>query len=296
MLLKRGSACTGLAFRRQQRPIHKPPSDSDHFRARPVKQSVSAAAADSKRTAVVSGTGTFNGIGRACVREFLKQGYVVVGLDMNPPEDVEADEVLQQFQGSHHFLEVDVSEEASVKNAVGAARQFFGDQVHCVVNNAGLAIPSMPDDPAEKVAAFRKFLAVNLEGAFILAEACIPFMPARQSSIIHISSIRSKFAEPNTEGYTSSKAGMLGLTRAQAVSLDKKVRVNTVMPGYIDTPGSAGEITQDQHDWHLVGRAGHPQDIAHAVVFLADEEKAGFIDGCELMIDGGVSAKLVYPD
>lgn len=59
----------------------------------------------------------------------VQQGYVVVGLDMNPPEDVEADEVLQQFQGSHHFLEVDVSEEASVKNAVGAARQFFGDQV-----------------------------------------------------------------------------------------------------------------------------------------------------------------------
>ncbi|KAK9821047.1 hypothetical protein WJX74_005667 [Apatococcus lobatus] len=266
------------------------------FRASRTSKGLVTCLANNSKTAVVSGTGTFDGIGRACVREFLKQGYKVVGLDVNDPEDEQKDQVLQQHQGSYQLLKADLSKEGDVKDAISTATDFFGKQVNCIVNNAGLAIPVMAEDPSERIASYRKFLAVNLEGAFILAEACIPFMPAGHSSIINISSIRGKLAEPNTEGYTSSKAGMLGLTRAQAVSLDKKVRVNCVMPGWIDTPGSSAEITQDKHDWHLVGRAGDPRDIAHAVIFLADDEKAGFISGQELMVDGGVSAKLVYPE
>ena len=87
-----------------------------------------------------------------------------------------------------------------------------------------------------------------------------PFGP-KHITVVHRPISASPWAQlsvSHLQGYTSSKAGMLGLTRAQAVSLDKKVRVNTVMPGYIDTPGSAGEITQDQHDWHLVGEPARP--------------------------------------
>lgn len=93
----------------------------------------------------------------------------------------------------------------------------------------------------------------------------------------------------------SAKSGMRGLARCQAVTLDKHARVNTVLPGWIDTPGSSAEITQDKHDWHLVGRAGSNVDIAQAILFFADEERSGFITGQELMVDGGVSSKLVYP-
>ncbi|KAK9843057.1 hypothetical protein WJX74_006354 [Apatococcus lobatus] len=209
-------------------------------------------------TAVISGTANTDGIGRACVREFLQAGYRVVGLDINPPQDEGDDEILSRFKSQYKMLETDVSEEESVRASVEEACEFLGGQITSLVNNAGIALSGMSEEPGQRVASFKKFISVNLVGMFIVSEACLPFMPDGQSSIVNISSIQATSSWPNTEGYASAKSGILGLTRAQAVSLDKKVRVNTVLPGWIVTPGSQARLTQDIHDWHLTGLPPSP--------------------------------------
>ena len=101
-------------------------------------------------------------------------------------------------------------------------------------------------------------------------------------------------SEPNTEAYSASKGGLLGLTHALSVSLAGKVRVNSILPGWIDTTG--GELlTQADHCFHPAGRVGRPEDVAEMCVFLAGPQ-AGFITGQEFVVDGGVTKKMIYPE
>ncbi|KAK9867558.1 hypothetical protein WJX84_010858 [Apatococcus fuscideae] len=190
----------------------------------------------------------------------------------------------------------DISDENSVKAAIQEGSAFLNKSINCLVNNAGIAQPFLEGTQLQRIQSWQNFISTNLSGAFMMSEACLPFMPHGDASIVHISSVRAHFAEPNSEGYGSAKAGLIGLTRAQAVSLAKHVRVNTVLPGWIDTSGGSMEVTDEDKEWHPVGRIGRPEDIAEAVLFLADSSKAGFITGQELSICGGVTAKLVYPE
>ena len=122
------------------------------------------------------------------------------------------------------------------------------------------------------------------------------------------------------QGYTAAKAGLCGLTRAQAVTLgtpEKRIRVNSILPGWVDNTGGQLAVSEEDRDWHLVGarrcccrpqsragfttrmcagRLGEPADIAEAALFLADPKRSGFITGQALTVDGGVSVKLVYPE
>jgi NAD(P)-dependent dehydrogenase (short-subunit alcohol dehydrogenase family) len=103
-------------------------------------------------------------------------------------------------------------------------------------------------------------------------------------------------SEPNTEAYSASKAGLLGLTNALSQSLAGKVRVNAILPGWIDTSEDDGaDITRKDHAFHPVGRVGKPEDVAEMCVFLAGPN-AGFITGQEFVIDGGVTKKMIYPE
>ena len=116
------------------------------------------------------------------------------------------------------------------------------------------------------------------------------------SSIINISSTRALMSEPHTEAYSACKAGLLGLTHSLSQSLsDRGIRVNAVLPGWIDTIGGVGLLPED-HAWHAVGRVGVPEDVAEMVAFLANSSTAGFITGQEFVVDGGVTKKMVYPE
>lgn len=116
-------------------------------------------------------------------------------------------------------------------------------------------------------------------------------------SIIHISSIRAIRSEKDTsqEGYAAAKAGLLGLTHSQAASLGcVGVRVNAILPGYIDT--GFHPVTEADHRHHWVGRVGSPRDIACLSLFLADPDKSGFLTGQHFGVDGGISSCMVYPE
>lgn len=120
-------------------------------------------------------------------------------------------------------------------------------------------------------------------------------------AMINIASTRALQSEPNTEAYAASKGGVLALTHALAVSLGPdRIRVNAVSPGWIDVTEwkkaalrKAAHLTEADHAQHPVGRVGHPDDIASACVFLASDE-AGFVTGQNLVIDGGMTVKMIY--
>ncbi|KAK9821009.1 hypothetical protein WJX74_000516 [Apatococcus lobatus] len=248
------------------------------------------------KTAVVSGTGTRHGLGRGILHAFLQEGWRCVGIDISQHQEEQTDPVLQAHQQQYKFIQADISDEKQVQTAIQEASSFLQRSINCLVNNAGIAQPYLEGNHSQRIQSWQNYIATNLSGAFLMSEACLPFMPHGDASIVHISSVRAHFSEPNSEGYGSAKAGLIGLTRAQAVSLAQHARVNAILPGWIDTSGGSMELTKQDTDWHPVGRIGAPKDIAQAVLFLADSSKAGFITGQELTIDGGVTAKLVYPE
>lgn len=152
-------------------------------------------------------------------------------------------------------------------------------------------------------------LAVGLTAPFILSRLCIPLLtspPSQPGCIIHISSTRAHQSEANHEAYSAIKAGLIGLTQSMSVSLGSKykIRVNAISPGWIhvdDECGAGDEegrrwedgLTERDHEWHSVGRVGKVEDIGKAVEFLVTSE---FVTGTEIVVDGGVSRKMVYPE
>ncbi|PSC74545.1 oxidoreductase isoform B [Micractinium conductrix] len=253
-----------------------------------------AAVAPPLKTAVVTGTASPAGIGRACARAFVRAGYQVLGVDKMRLQDSEPDEALVA-RYKHTMLDISRPEEAGFVPA--ACEKNFGSQtVHVLINNAGIADPHMPTQAEAAVQHWRVVIDTNLTGAFLMSLNVLPHMPAGQAAIVHVSATRAHQSEPHTEAYAAAKAGLLGLAHAQAVSLARKVRVNTVLPGWIDTSGDPSSLSAADHAWHPAGRVGRPEDVAQLCLFLADGERAGFITGQEFVVDGGVSKKMVYPE
>ena len=215
-------------------------------------------------------TGGAHGIGRAIADAFLREGATVHIIDIQPGDwfvgDVSRKEDLERFA-------------ASVIEKSG--------HVDVLVNNALPLMKGMDDCTWEE---FSYALAVGVIAPFYLTKLLMPhFAPG--ASVINISSSRDRMSQPQTESYTAAKGGIAALTHALAVSLSGKARVNSISPGWIDTTGST--ITGPDAAQQPVGRVGKPEDIAEAVLFLCSE-KAGFITGENLCIDGGMTRLMIY--
>ena len=222
----------------------------------------------SGKVAVV--TGGARGIGRAIADAFIREGAVVHIIDKQPGNwfvgDVSDPETLERFA-------------ASVIEKSG--------HVDCLVNNA---LPVMKGIDECSWEDFSYALAVGVTAPFYLTKLLMPYF-APGASVINIASSRDRMSQPQTESYTAAKGGIAALTHAMAVSLAGKVRVNSISPGWIDTTGS--EITGADALQQPVGRVGKPEDIAEAVLFLCSE-KAGFITGENVCIDGGMTKLMIY--
>ena len=215
-------------------------------------------------------TGGAHGIGRAIADAFLREGATVHIIDIQPGDwfvgDVSRKEDLERFA-------------ASVIEKSG--------HVDVLVNNALPLMKGMDDCTWEE---FSYALAVGVIAPFYLTKLLMPhFAPG--ASVINISSSRDRMSQPQTESYTAAKGGIAALTHALAASLSGKARVNSISPGWIDTTGST--ITGPDAAQQPVGRVGRPEDIAEAVLFLCSE-KAGFITGENLCIDGGMTRLMIY--
>ncbi len=223
-------------------------------------------------------TGGARGIGLGIAQRLSRLGYAVAIADVIPSETE-----------SFYAVRCDVSREASVRACVRRVLRRFG-RLDALVNNAGLSDPA--DPPVERLALARwnRRIAVNLTGPLLMAKHCVPHLRRTGGAIVNIASTRALQSEPDTEAYAASKAGLVGLTHALAMSLGPRVRVNCVSPGWI---AKAPVRRRKDHAQHPAGRVGAPQDVAALVAYLISDA-AGFVTGQNFIIDGGMTRKMIY--
>ena len=219
---------------------------------------------------VVIVTGGANGIGRCIADEFRSQGAIV--------------HVIDKQEGEHFVGDISKKEvlEAFANDILSKHKK-----VDVIVNNA---LPLMKGIDECTYEEFQYALSVGITAPFYLVKLLKGHL-AEGASIINISSSRDRMSQPQTESYTAAKGGIAALTHALSVSLAGKARVNSISPGWIDTAYTVYEgpdATQQP-----VGRVGNPMDIANMVLFLCSN-KAGFITGENICIDGGMTKQMIY--
>lgn len=237
-------------------------------------------------------TGGASGIGLAAVERCLQEGADVVMSDLPASEGASKAKALDaQYEGRCLFMPCNVASTAEVNALVEGMVAELG-RVDGVFNNAGIGgICPAEDYPDED---FARILDINLTGVFRVARAALKPMYAQGSgSIVNCASILGVFGQSGTAAYTAAKGGVVNMTRTLALEGAKKgVRVNSIGPGYIDTPLLAGlddELKQGLISLHPIGRLGRPEEVANAFLFLVSDE-ASFITGANLLVDGGFTA------
>jgi len=223
---------------------------------------------NSQKVAVV--TGGAQGIGKAIADSFRAQGVIVYVIDKQPGD---------WFVG-------DVSDKETLEKFASYVAGHSG-HVDYLVNNA---LPLMKGIDECSYEEFQYALSVGVTAPFYLTKLLLPYF-SQGASIVNISSSRDRMSQPQTESYTAAKGGVAALTHAMSVSLSGKARVNSISPGWIDTTGS--EFTGPDAVQQPAGRVGKPDDIASMVMFLCSE-KAGFITGENICIDGGMTRQMIY--
>ena len=219
---------------------------------------------------VIVVTGGAGGIGKCITEEFRKQGAFVHVIDCT--------------EGDHYVG--DIGDKAVLEDFAQQVIKAHG-RVDVLVNNAPPYFIGIDECSYEQ---FQKSLAIGVTAPFYLSKLFAPYF-AEGASIINISSSRDRMSQPQSESYTAAKGGIAALTHSLAVSFGGKVRVNSISPGWIDTAYTVYEgpdaIQQP------AGRVGNPMDIANMVLFLASD-KAGFITGENICIDGGQTRLMIY--
>ncbi|MCJ2183665.1 SDR family oxidoreductase [Novosphingobium sp. 1949] len=253
------------------------------------------------RIAIV--TGGAQGIGKGVVCHLLDRGWAVAAFD----KDDEALGDLAAERTSPHLMThaVDVADEAGMAQAFAVLAQWqaglgTGAGLDLLVSNAGIADPHSGPIEDLALAEWRKWQDSHVTGAFLAVRGAIPALRQRKGSIVFVASSRAVQSEPDTEAYAAAKGALCAMTHALAISLGPDIRVNAVLPGWIETrdwqkPARREAVRQRPVDrrQHPAGRVGVPGDIAATVEFLASEG-AGFITGQELVVDGGMTRKMIY--
>ena len=215
-------------------------------------------------------TGGAQGIGRCIAEEFLKAGAHVCVIDKQP---------------GNHFVG-DIADKQVLERFAREVIQKYG-RVDYLINNA---LPLMKGIDECSYEEFQYAMSVGVTAPFYLSKLFSPYF-ADGAAIVNISSSRDRMSQPQTESYTAAKGGIAALTHALAVSFAGRVRVNSISPGWIDTAYTVYEgpdaIQQP------VGRVGNPMDIANMVLFLCSD-KATFITGENICIDGGMTHQMIY--
>jgi glucose 1-dehydrogenase len=248
----------------------------------------------SLRTALV--TGAAGGIGRATVHLFTQMGWRVIGVDRAPFGD--------DFPDNGLFIQSDISEGENLDSIFQHAQTFTG-YLNALVNNAAVQVakPLLQTSVAD----WDAVMASNLRSVFLGIKLSHPlFKAAGGGAIVNVSSVHAVATSANIAAYAASKGGLLALTRAIAIEFaPDNIRCNAILPGAVDTPMLRAGLGRGHVNGSDIlerldnlarktvnGRVGKPEEIAHAIYFLADDTQSSFMTGQALIIDGGATARL----
>jgi glucose 1-dehydrogenase len=241
-------------------------------------------------------TGASGGIGQATVTAFASAGWQVIGIDRSAKD--------KTFPDSGLFIQADIADPSQSEPVFDQVRN-FSTTLDAVVNNAAVQIAKPVIETS--VEEWDEVMASNLRSAFLISKLSYPFLKASGGgAIINVSSVHALQTSANIAAYATSKGGLLALTRALAIEFaPDNIRVNAVLPGAVDTPmlraglqrghvsGSTIAMRLDNLASKTVnGRVGQPEEIACAILFLADSAQSSFMTGQALIVDGGATARL----
>ena len=249
----------------------------------------------SEKVAIV--TGAASGIGFETAKAFAQKGASVVMSDVDEERLEESADIVDMINDKTVFIKADVSKEEDVKKLVHFTVDTFGG-VDIACNNAGVG-GELNATADYTVAEWDRVININLRGQWLCMKYQIPEMLKRgNGSIINVASILGKVGFASAPAYVAAKHGLVGLTKSAALEYSSQgVRVNAIAPAFIETPmlERAGlttdpEAKQQLVDMHPIGRLGQPEEVAHAIAWLASDE-ASFVTGHTLLVDGGYTAR-----
>ncbi|WP_462411371.1 glucose 1-dehydrogenase [Neobacillus sp. Marseille-QA0830] len=243
---------------------------------------------------VIVVTGAGNGIGRGVAEAFAKNGGKVVIADIDAQAGQQTLERIQVSGGEAVFIKTDVRIEPDIIQLFEETKRNFGT-VDVLINNAGkggfFPFYELTVEQWEDV------INTNLRSVFLCSREAAKLMRENEAggSIVNIASTRALMSEPNSESYAATKGGIVAITHALAATLSEdRITVNAISPGWIHT-GDYSDLTAADHEQHFSKRVGKPSDIAQACLYLAAPEN-NFVTGINLVVDGGMTRKMIYDE
>ncbi len=238
---------------------------------------------------VVVVTGAGHGIGRGVAIAYAEKGYRVILADVSEEGCKETEKLMDDGYGD--IILTDVSKPESITQLFHKVEEKYG-RLDILINNAGLTAFKHMDEL--RVEEWDNVINTNLRSVFLGSRAAAHLMRKNNGgSIVNIASTRATMSEPNSEAYAATKGGIVALSHALAVSLaEDQITVNSISPGWIEVE-DYDALRDVDHEQHPAKRVGKPADIGRACLFLTNEEN-DFVTGENLVVDGGMTRKMIY--
>lgn len=246
-----------------------------------------------KKTAII--TGSSKGIGLGCARVFAKNNYNVIIICRTEKDGKKAEKLINEKYGRAVYIKTDVSKEDDVKRLIKKTIDLFG-RIDALINNAGYHISKNIENTSTNE--WEYIINTNLRSVYLCTKYSIPFLKKTKGAIINISSMVGIVGQSNAAAYSATKGGMIAITKNLAIDYARfGIRVNCIAPGWIKTPLVEEWFSQQENEKaareyiysiHPLGRIGTPDEVGELALFLASE-KASFITGVVIPIDGGVT-------
>lgn len=244
------------------------------------------------RTIII--TGGANGIGKELVLQYAHQHYKVVIADVDEHAGRNLEKWCLDKQYDVYFVKTDVSNVKEIEQLIKSANDRYGT-IDILINNAGLSKWKSPYEIT--VEEWNNVINTNLRSVMFASREAANVMKTNKKGgkIVNIASTRAFMSEENSEAYAATKGGIVSLTHALAASFSKDhIQVNAISPGWIET-GDYSSLREIDHLQHFSNRVGKPSDIAKACMYLTSEDNE-FVTGTNLIVDGGMTKKMMYEE